>query len=46
MNTIKITWNHQVIQGHTMKARVNKPLLIPPGNGVGYMLRVGAKITI
>jgi len=29
-----------------MKARVNEPLLIPPGKGVGYMLRVGAKITI
>ena len=29
-----------------MKARVNEPLLIPPGKGVGYMLGVGAEIMI
>jgi len=29
-----------------MKARINKPLLIPPRKGIGYMLGVGAKIMI
>ena len=29
-----------------MQARVNEPFIIPPGNGIGYMLRVGAKIAI
>ena len=46
LNKIEITWDRQVIQGHMMKARVNEPPLIPPGNGIGYMLGVGAKIAI
>ena len=46
LNKIEITWDRQVIQGHTMKARVNEPPLIPPGKGIGYMLGVGAKIVI
>ena len=29
-----------------MKVRVNKPLLISPGKGIGYMLRVSAEIMI
>jgi hypothetical protein len=29
-----------------MKARVNEPFFIPPGDGISYMLRVGAKIAI
>jgi hypothetical protein len=29
-----------------MKARVHMLPLIPPGKGIGYVLRIGAKITI
>jgi hypothetical protein len=29
-----------------MKARINKPLFMPPGEGVGYMLRIRAEIMI
>jgi hypothetical protein len=29
-----------------MKARINEPLFIPPGKGIGYMLRIRAEITI
>jgi hypothetical protein len=29
-----------------MKARINEPLFMPPGKGVGYMLRICAEITI
>jgi hypothetical protein len=43
----KLTRNHQIIQGHTMKARINEPLLVmPPGKGIGYVLGVSVEITI
>ena len=44
--TRKITWNHQIIQGHTMEARINEPLFMPPCKGIGYMLRVSTEVMI
>jgi hypothetical protein len=29
-----------------MKARINEPLFMPPGKGIGYVLRIRAEITI
>jgi hypothetical protein len=29
-----------------MKARINEPLFMPPGEGVGYVLRICAEITV
>jgi hypothetical protein len=29
-----------------MEARINEPLFMPPGEGIGYVLGVSAEITI
>jgi hypothetical protein len=29
-----------------MKVRINEPLFMPPGEGVGYVLKIHAEITI
>jgi len=43
---MELTQNCQVIQCHTMEARVNSPFFVPPSKSISNMLRVGAEITI
>ena len=43
---MELTWNGQVIQRHTMEARINSLFLVPPSKSISDMLGVGAEITI
>ena len=43
---MELTRNGQVIQRHTMEARIHSPLLVPPSKSISDMLGIGAEITI
>ena len=43
---MELTWNSQVIQRHTIEARINSLFLIPLSKSISDMLRVGAEVTI
>ena len=43
---MELTRNGQVIQRHTMEARINSPFLVPPSKSISDMLGVSAEVTI
>jgi len=43
---VELTWNCQVIQCHTIEARIHSPPLIPPSKSISDVLGVSAEIAI